>query len=93
MKNLKKDSKGFAPLAILLLVVVVAALGYAGWMVYQNGQDKTPTTANTSTQQTSKKVTISDSKGVDKSEKEMDSADVQSDLDTADLDADLNAVL
>lgn len=89
---MKTKSNGFAHLALLLLLVVVAVAAFVGYKVVKNHQDKTA--AN----QTS--TAVIQSAGVIKSKADLDSAaanlnsqSVDSDLNPSQLDSDVNSLL
>jgi uncharacterized protein HemX len=77
---MKRKQNGFAHLALVLLLVVVAAVAFAGYKVVKNRQDKTA--AN----QTS--TAVIQSAGVIKSKADLDSAAAT--LNSQSVDSDLN---
>lgn len=94
MNNLNKIQKGFAHMATIMLIIVLAVVVGAGWMVYSRQKDKdAKTTQSTSTPATTEQGTVTKSSDVDSSIKELDASNVDSDLNTSEVDADLNAVL
>ena len=58
MKRLQKDSSGFAALQIIVLIVVLGAVGFIGWYVYNNRNKPVKTSTVTST--TTPKTTTAD---------------------------------
>ena len=89
------DTKGFAVLGLVLIVLLVGVIGFAGWTVYSNSKDDTNSTA-TSEQVAADETaeqTINTASDIDTSTQELDSADIDSQLDTSGLDEDINAVL
>lgn len=87
------SQRGFAHTVIVLLVVVVlGAVGFVGWRVYQNqttDQQASSREVNTSTTNTQSSTDQATSL-----EKEIEStgASADSELDTSGLDADLNSI-
>lgn len=88
--NFKRQS-GFAHLALLLLVLVLAVAAFAGYKVYSNRQ--TTTQANlTSTSLTN--VTVIKSAGdLNTAVKTMDSQNIDSDLNPDGLNSDISNLL
>ena len=79
---MKRTQKGFAHLALVLLVLVVAVIAFAGYKVVKNRQ------ASTASNKTSTALVQSDIKVI-KSKADLDSA--TNTLNSQSVDSDLNA--
>ncbi|MBX4197622.1 hypothetical protein KW801_03665 [Candidatus Saccharibacteria bacterium] len=89
---MKRKQNGFAHLALILLLMVVAVVAFAGYKVVKNRQD------NTAANQTS--TSLIQSAGVIKSSADLDSAtttlnnqNVDNDLNPDQLNSDVSALL
>ena len=90
--NIKRTSKGFAHLSLLLLVLVVAVVAFAGYKVVKNRQVKT--TANqTSTAIIQSAGQIKNTADLDNAANTINSQNVDGDLNPNDLNGDVNALL
>ena len=58
MKRLQKDSSGFAVLQVIILIVVLGAVGFIGWYVYNNRNK--PVKTSTATTTTAPKTTTAE---------------------------------
>ncbi len=90
MKNTKQS--GFGVVAALIAVVLLAAVAYAGYRVYQSNHDKETSSKVTATP-TATAAPVENSDDVDKATKQLDDSDLDKNLDTSSLDADISAVL
>ncbi len=91
-----RNKKGFAPVAVVVIVLVIVAAGYAGWVVYDKQRNKSDTAQQQSfvTSETSNsQAPFTKASDIDASIKDLDKTQLDSDLSTSDIDADLNAVL
>jgi predicted negative regulator of RcsB-dependent stress response len=86
------NQQGSLHLGILLAVLVVAAVAFAGYRVWSNGQDDTTQTATASTAVPSEIKTKADlaqtGKALDQTSSELDSS-----MNDASLDSDINSML
>jgi predicted negative regulator of RcsB-dependent stress response len=81
---MSKSNRGFAHLALILAVILVALAGLVGWRVYQS-QHKTDTSVSNSAS------TNQDS--LSAASQAVDNEDVNTDLNSASLDSDINSLL
>lgn len=65
MHKLKKNSSGFGAIETVLILFIVAIVGFIGWYVYKQKNSKTPkdTSTETAQQSTKKKSSAAESKG------------------------------
>jgi len=58
MGKIRRDEAGFSPVELVLVLVIVALIGFVGWYVQHSKQntDKSPSAANNSSQATSKQT-------------------------------------
>ena len=91
MKSLNR--KGFGLVPVIVVLVLVSLLVVAGLRIKDNKNtaDKTSSTATDTSVQAS--PTVKTSKDVQLSTQELDSIDVDKELDTSELDADIKSVL
>jgi Flp pilus assembly protein TadG len=89
---MKRTQKGFAHLALVLLILVVAIVAFAGYKVVKNRQDKTAANT-TSTAITNSSQTINSKADLDKASSTLNSQSVDSDLNPASLDSDISNLL
>jgi uncharacterized protein (UPF0333 family) len=94
MKNmkLKHSSLGFAHLILILAVIVIAGVGFAGYYVASSNRDKKSANTATNTNQVIPEKINSD-QDLEQARKALDADQDDSDLDPAQLDADLNGLL
>lgn len=104
MKNLRKNSLGFAVFEIIVIVGVVGILSFAGYMVYQRQQDKDKNSSSTSvtTQASEQKPAssndvaeapeVKNTEDLSKAEKVLDDTNVESSTDDSQLDQDLSSL-
>ncbi len=89
----KFNQKGFAHLALVLLVLVLAIAAFAGYMVYQNRQE-TIDANKTSTAVTGAQVQVINSKAdLDTATNQLNNASVDNDLNPDDLNSDIDNLL
>lgn len=87
-----KSQKGFAHLALALLIIVLVVVAFAGYRVVKNRQDKTAAN-QTSTAITNSAETINSKADLDKAATELNSQSVDGDLNPASLDSDVSNLL
>lgn len=90
MKKLSHNSHGFAASALVLVVLLLAVVGFAGLTVYRNNDEGTASVSTTPAEDTPKIDSVSD---LDKAENDLNASDVDKDLDASALDADIEAIL
>ena len=89
---MKRTQTGFAHLALVLLVLVMAVVAFAGYRVVKNRQDKM--TANTtSTAITNSAQTINSKADLDKAANTLNDQSVDSTLNPASLNSDVSSLL
>ncbi|MBP7820608.1 hypothetical protein KA025_00625 [Candidatus Saccharibacteria bacterium] len=90
--NSFNNQKGFSVLVTLLVVVVIGAVGFAGWQVYSKQQTNKDSVTQTQTPSNAS-PTLNSAQDVDKAQKNLDNANINSDLDSSSIDNDLNSIL
>lgn len=105
MMNLKKNSAGFTAVEVVLILVIVAAVGFAGWRVYnaQNTSTATDTSSSVSEQTTTPESQESldaveapkiDTKAdLDSAENTLNELEKSNALDESQFDDDVNELL
>lgn len=89
---MKRTQNGFAHLALILLLLVMVVIAFAGYKVVKNRQDKI--TANkTSTAITNSVETINTKADLDKATSELNSQSVDSTLNPDSLNSDVTSLL
>lgn len=89
MKNLRSNQQGIGHVVALLVLVVVAAVAFAGWRVMSANN-----TADTATQTASKTPPVLKTKAdVTKAANELDATAVDSTVNPDSLDSDINSLL
>jgi uncharacterized protein HemX len=88
---MKSKQTGFAHLALILLLVVVAVIAFAGYKVVKNQEAKT--TANQTSATTANTPTINSSTDLDKAAATLNSQSVDGDLNPDSLNSDVSSLL
>ncbi len=97
--NTAKNQRGFSAIEATILVLVIAGLGFVGYMVYDRQQDEAATDATTS-QQTASSAATSDEESVPeitsiddltKAEQALEAASAEDSDNSTQLDAELAA--
>jgi hypothetical protein len=91
MKNIKSQT-GFAHLALVLLLLVMVVMAFAGYRVVKNHQDTTAANL-TSTSISSSPRVIETKADLDKATNELNSQSVDSDLNPDSLNSDISNLL
>lgn len=92
MNKLFSNQDGAGHVAAVLVVVLVAVVGFAGFRVYSNGKTTNKSATQTAVPAAATRVTKTDvTKAGESLDDELTQADVQ--LDASQLDADLDALL
>jgi len=88
----KVNSSGFGILAIAMILILLGLLVFAGSRLNKKNDTKTSTssTMNESAQQVKE---ITSPKELDATTKDLESTNLDSELDTSELDADISSVL
>ncbi len=86
------NQKGFSVLVTLLVVVVIGAVGFAGWQVYSKQQTNKDSATQTQVPSNAS-PTLNNAQDVDNAQKNLDNANINSDLDSSSIDNDLNSIL
>jgi predicted negative regulator of RcsB-dependent stress response len=81
------NNKGVSHIVILVVIIVVAAVGFAGWRVYTS-ENNTTEQAAVEVQQPNEE--LQNAEDVKALEQELSSTDLESELSTSDLDANLD---
>lgn len=89
---MKRTQKGFAHLALVLLLLVMVVVAFAGYRVVKNRQDKLAAN-KTSTAITNSAQTINSKADLDKAASTLNSQSVDSDLNPDSLDSDISNLL
>lgn len=89
----KINTKGFSPVYVLLAILVVGFVGFAGWRVYDSSKTKTQNATTPIQANTSNVAPINNSADLNKASQSLDSANVDGDLNSADIEKDLNTIL
>ena len=88
--NRLSSQKGFSAVEGLIILVVVAAIGAAGYMVYNRMQNSTPAPTASQTEQTA--PAVNDAKDLDTANKTLDATDIDATAaDSAELDTELSS--
>lgn len=82
------NNKGVSHIIVLVAVIVIAAVGFAGWRVYTSEQDNSNET--TTVQQPENNDELQNAEDVQALEEDLNATDLEAELDTSDLDADLD---
>lgn len=90
--NMKSKPNGFAHLALLLLLVVAAVVGFVGYKVVKNHQDKSAAN-QTSTAVIQSAGVIQSKADLDRAAASLNGQAVDSDLNPNQLDSDVNSLL
>lgn len=90
---MKKTQKGFAHLALLLLLVAVAVAAYAGYKVVKDHQDKTTANQTSTSLTQSASDAINNKADLDKALNTINGQNVEADLNPSSLDNDINSLL
>ncbi len=93
---LNRQRNGFAATSIILVVLLVAVIGFAGWFVVRNNSSDdaaSEVSTQSSEQAQVQSVPIESSEDIDAAVSELESTPVDTDLDTTELDQDIQAVL
>lgn len=95
-KRMVRNMKGFAAASLILVLLLVGVVGFAGWFIYQNNLES-PKDSQVTTQEdsvpSSASVPIKSSADIDSAISELESTPVDDDLDTTQIDEDINSVL
>jgi predicted negative regulator of RcsB-dependent stress response len=85
MSDIKKDERGFSPIETILVLVIVAVIGFVGWFVYHAKQttDKSLNAANTTSNNAGPKFTTKKQAAASSNTGGTSNANLQSDLQTA----------
>jgi uncharacterized protein HemX len=85
MSDLKQDERGFGHLEAILVVVIVAVIGFVGWYVYHAKQntDKSLDAANSTSNNTGPRFTSKSQKAASSNSGDTSNASLQSDLQSA----------
>jgi predicted negative regulator of RcsB-dependent stress response len=89
---MKRSQNGFAHLALVLLVLVMAVIAFAGYKVVKDRQDKTAANT-TSTAITNTSETINTKADLDKAVNTLNNESVDSTLDPDSLNNDVTSLL
>lgn len=77
----KLNTRGFSPVAVVLLIAVIALIGYAGWTVYNAQADKDAPAATTTQNEA-----IQNAEDLDAANDELNAQDIDAELDTSEID-------
>ena len=85
-----KTQQGFSHVIILVAVVMVAIIGFAGWRVYDASKSENNNTASNTIQKTEvQDASIETVADVTAAEQELNAINIDTELDTTALDADI----
>ncbi|HZL07568.1 MAG TPA: hypothetical protein VFC50_00030 [Candidatus Dormibacteraeota bacterium] len=89
MSDTKQDERGFSPIETILVIVIVAVIGFVGWFVYHAKQttDKSLNAANTTSNNAGPKFTTKKQAAASSNTGDTSNASLQSDLQTASSNA------
>jgi hypothetical protein len=82
----KLNQRGFSAVEAILILVIVGALGFIGWRVYDMQADK----SNDSSQASDNDRPLDSVDDLDSEADELNSQDIDQELETSDLDASLS---
>jgi uncharacterized protein YpmB len=82
-----KKHNGFGVVIILVIVLVVSAVGFVGYRIYNNNATSTDSSEVTTN---SEQKDISSANDVTTTQNELDNINIDDDLDPSALDADIN---
>lgn len=92
---MRKDVRGIAGLTLLLVVLLVAAVAYAGYVVFYQEDSEVVDTGDSSSVQRQTETDnepVESAQDIEEELSEIESVDLESELDTSGLDEDLNAL-
>lgn len=84
---MKNNQKGFGAVEVLLVIVLLAIIGFLGWRFYTN-QDKDSNTQEPTSQttETDQVPEVNSSSDLDEAEDYLKSSDIDKELDTSEID-------
>jgi len=85
----KFNNSGFGAVGVLIVVVVIAVVGLVGYKVYDTSKSSDDK-AQEITTSVSDNPTIQNAQDLDSTAEELNSQDIDAELDTSDIDATLN---
>lgn len=86
---LRSNQKGFSAAGLVLLLVVLALIAFAGWRVFSSQQSNTAQPAGNGETQTAIPE-VKSKQDLKRSEEFLNATDIDSELDTSELDEALN---
>lgn len=90
-----KNSEGFSPVVVVVILGIVGVLAFAGYNVYSRSQDKntvaTPASQSSSNVAATDVPTVKSAQDLKSAEKVVDQTNVDSSTEDSQLDADLAA--
>ncbi len=84
MKSLRTQA-GFGVVEVILVLAVLGLVGFVGWRLYD--QNKSETTNGGTSQQAEEATPIENAEDLDSAAAELNSQDIDEQLDTSELDA------
>jgi hypothetical protein len=89
----KTSQKGIAHLSLLLLLVVIAVVAFAGYKVAKNHDQIKPSVSTTAPAASSPTQTIESQGDLNNAESTLDNTNLDSNLNPNDYDQDINSLL
>lgn len=87
----RNNQTGFAHIGILVLVVIIAAVAFVGWRVYEKSLDTNEAPATTQTEnQSSEPPEVNNADDLEDAENYVNEQDIDGQLDTSEIDSSLN---
>lgn len=80
-----KNNRGFSVIEVLLVLVIIGLLAFAGWTVYKNNDSEENSNAQTGTTQQTAPV-VESTEDLTEAEEFLETADVDAELDTSEID-------
>lgn len=91
MNNTTKNSQsGFSLIEGILIIALVALVGFLGWIFYQNTQQPAPQTDTKTSQENSSVPAVNNSSDLKAAEEHTQGTDIDKQLDTSEIDAALS---
>lgn len=87
---MKNNQTGIAHLGLILTVIVLAVIGFAGYNVYKNNQDPSSHDSTDTIQQTDEIPQVNNADDLEAAEDYVNSADVDGQLNTTEVDSSLS---
>lgn len=81
------DKKGFSTLETVLMVIIIAVVGFVGWYAYKQRQSNSGSNIKPAETQYQTVPEIKEPEDLEDAQKLLDDADIEKELDTTDIDS------